>query len=159
MVLNQQNYDLLVDHIAKSTMQTYSSDWQQFCKFCGDLKVEPVTCLVAVLVRYFRLWSEEGASYSTLNIVRSGISKYNCTGPDLLPIGEHPMVKQVMKAAFRSNPHIPKYCSTFNISPVLSYMEDMGPCESLDLKALTYMTLCLVAFSTLSRYVILATFD
>ena len=37
-------------------------------------------------------------------------------------------------------------------SMVMRYVMDMGPAAALDLKCLTYKTLFLVAFSTLSRY-------
>ena len=41
---------------------------------------------------------------------------------------------------------------------VMHYVMDMGPAAALDLKCLTYKTLFLVAFSTLSRYWLRALF-
>ena len=78
VVLNQDDYDFLSHHIATNTTQKYNSAWQQFCRFCDGQNVQPITCLVAVIVKYIRHRFEEGVSYSTINLAKSEISKYHC---------------------------------------------------------------------------------
>ena len=152
VVLNQDDYDFLDHHISTNTKQKYSSAWQQFCTFCTDLNVQPITCSVAVIVKYIRHRFEEGASYSTMNVAKSAISKYHCFLPGNTPVGTDQLVQKAMKSFFKLRPPLPKYRSTFDVSIVMRYVMDMGPVAGLDLKCLTYKTLFLVAFSTLSRY-------
>ena len=152
VVLNQDDYDFLDHHISTNTKQKYTSAWQQFCTFCTGLNVQPITCSVAVIVKYIRHRFEEGASYSTMNVAKSAISKYHCFLPGNTPVGTDQLVQKAMKSFFKLRPPLPKYRSTFDVTIVMRYVMDMGPAADLDLKCLTYKTLFLVAFSTLSRY-------
>ena len=152
VVLNQDDFDFLDHHISTNTKQKYGSAWQQFCTFCSGLNVQPITCSVAVIVKYIRHRFEEGASYSTMNVAKSAISKYHCFLPGNTPVGTDQLVQKAMKSFFKLRPPLPKYRSTFDVTIVMRYVMDMGPVAVLDLKCLTYKTLFLVAFSTLSRY-------
>ena len=152
VVLNQDDYDFLDHHISTNTKQKYGSAWQQFCTFCTGLNVQPITCSVAVIVKYIRHRFEEGASYSTMNVAKSAISKYHCFLPGNTPVGTDQLVIKAMKSFFQAKTPLPKYRSTFDVTIVMRYVMDMGPAADLDLKCLTYKTLFLVAFSTLSRY-------
>ena len=152
VVLNQDDFDFLDHHISTNTKQKYSSAWQQFCTFCTGLNVHPITCSVAVIVKYIRHRFEEGASYSTMNVAKSAISKYHCFLPGNTPVGTDQLVQKAMKSFFKLRPPLPKYRSTFDVTIVMRYVMDMGPVADLDLKCLTFKTLFLVTFSTLSRY-------
>ena len=55
-------------------------------------------------------------------------------------MGEHAFVCQAVKAVFRQRPPLPKYKSTFDITPVLSYIEGLEPLTLLSLKLLTFKT-------------------
>ena len=66
-------------------------------------------------------------------------------------IGEHSLVGQALKATFRLRPPLPRYKSTFDISPVLDYVASLEPLDSLNLKMLTYKAFFLVSNCTLSR--------
>ena len=109
VVLNQDNYDFLDHHIATNTKQKYTSAWQQFCTFCNGLNVQPITCSVAVIVKYIRHRFEEGASYSTMNVAKSAISKFHCFLPGNVPVGSDQLVKKAMKSFFKLRPPLPKY--------------------------------------------------
>ena len=71
---------------------------------------------------------------------------FGCT-----PIGEHALVCQAVKAAFRLWPPLPKYNATFDISSVLEYVAGLEPLSLLSLKLLTFKTLFLMSFCTISR--------
>ena len=152
VVLNQYDYDFLDHHIATNTEQKYTSAWQQFCNFCNGLNVQPMTCSVAVIVKYIRHRFEEGVSYSTMNVAKSVISKFHCFLPGNIPVGSDQLVQKAMNSFFKLRPPLPKYRNTFDVTIVMRYVMDMGPAADIDLKCLTYKTLFLVAFSTLSRY-------
>ena len=102
MVLNQDDFDFLDHHISTNTKQKYGSAWQQFCTFCSGLNVQPITCSVAVIVKYIRHRFEEGASYSTMNVAKSAISKYHCFLPGNTPVGTDQLVQKAMKSFFQA---------------------------------------------------------
>ena len=82
---------------------------------------------------YLRYKFENGSKYSSINFHKSSISKFH-TGFDGRAVGSHPLVSQAVKAAFRLRPPLPKYKSTFDIDPVLSYIASLEPLDSLNLK-------------------------
>ena len=84
-----------------------------------------------------------------MNYHRSAISKFH-TGVAGIPIGEHPLVCQAVKAVFRIRPPLPKYQSTFDMVPVLVHLSTQ-PTDCLSLKQLTLKTLFLTVYSSLSR--------
>ena len=92
-----------------------------------------------------------GAQYRTVNFARSAISKLH-NGYDGLPAGQHPIVKQAVKAVFRLRPPLPKYKTTFNIKPVLTYVKQvLGNNNYLTLRLLSFKCLFLLSFSSFSR--------
>ena len=70
-------------------------------------------------------------------------------------MGEHPLVSQAVKAMFRLQPPLPQYQSTFDIIPVLVYVQSL-PTASIPLKLLSFKTLFLPIYSTIFRVSIMA---
>ena len=108
-----------------------------------------MTCAPAIVVKYLRHLFESGAEYSTVNFHRSGISKFHA-GVDGVSIGEHPLVSQAVKAVFRMRPPLPKYQSTFDIVPVLAYVQSLHT-ASISLHLLSFKALFLTVYSSISR--------
>ena len=109
VVLNREDINFLSHHISNNTFQKYDSAWQQFCVFCNGLNVQPITCLVAVIVKYIRHRFEEGVSYSTMNLAKSAISKFHYFLPGNVPVGQDQLVQRAMKSFFKQRPPLPKY--------------------------------------------------
>ena len=66
--------------------------------------------------------------------------------------GQHTLVRQAVKAAFRLRPPLPKYSATFNIQPVLIFLRQiLGNNNYLSIKLLSYKCLFLISFSSLAR--------
>ena len=105
VVLNREDYNFLSHHITTNTTQKYNSTWQQFCVLCDGLNVQPITCSVAVIVKYICHRFEEGVSYSTMNLAKSAISKYHCFLPGNVPVGQDQLVQQALKSFFSSKEH------------------------------------------------------
>ena len=70
-------------------------------------------------------------------------------------MGEHPLVSQAVKAVFRLRPPLPQYQSTFDIVPVLAYIQSL-PTASLSLQLLSFKALFLTIYSSISRVSIMA---
>ena len=101
------------------------------------------------MVNYIRHLYEEGAEWSTVNFHRSSISKFH-VGIHSVPIGEHPLVCQAVKAVFRLRPPLPQYKSTFDIVPVLAYICSL-PTANISLQLLSFKALFLTIYSSISR--------
>ena len=74
-----------------------------------DLDFQPITCLVAVIVKYISHRFEEGVSYSTMNLAKSVNSKFHCFLPGNVPVGSDQLVQQAMKSLFKQRSPLPKY--------------------------------------------------
>ena len=147
--LDEADLEFLSKHLAPQTASGYGYIFRKFRLFCEQLQADPLTCAPAVVVKYLRHLFETGAEYSTVNFHRSGISKFHI-GIDGISIGEHPLVSQAVKAVFRLRPPLPKYQSTFDIVPVLAYVRSL-PTASISLQQLSFKTLFLTIYSSISR--------
>ena len=147
--LDEADLDFLSKHLAPQTASGYGYIVRKFRIFCEQLQADPLTCSPAVVVKYLRQLFESGAEYSTVNFHRSGISKFH-VGIDGISIGEHPLVSQAVKAVYRLRPPLPKYQSTFDIVPVLAYVQSL-PTENISLQLLSFKALFLTVYSSISR--------
>ena len=84
-----------------------------------------------------------------MNYHRSFISMFH-VGFHGVPLGEHPLVYQAVKAVFRLRPPLPQYKSTFDIVPVLVYIRSL-PTVSISLQLLSFKALFLAIYSSISR--------
>ena len=83
----------------------------------------------------------------------SAISKYHVVVKDTsIPIGQHSLGFMAKKVFWQQRLPFPTYCATYDFSVVLRHIQNLGQNESLSLKKLSWKTVFLVAFSTLSRY-------
>ena len=148
--LDQDDLEFLSHHLANSTKKGYSCAFNQFVDFCTTMNVDPITCAPAYIVKFLRVKYEKGATYGTINLLRSAISKYH-GGYNGNSAGEHPLVCQAVRAVFRLRPPLPRYKATFDIGPVLSYVASLEPLKDLDLKLLTLKAFFLVTTCSISR--------
>ena len=140
----------MTGHLAEQSASGYACAFGKFKNFCETKGVDPFTSPPAIVVKFLRGKFESGVTYQTICYYRSAISKFH-VGHGTETIGNHPLVKKAVRAAFRGRPPIPKYKKTYDISPVLSYIASLHPLESLNLKKLTFKTMFLLSFSSLSR--------
>ena len=89
-------------------------------------------------------------TYTTINTARSAISAITLS-TDRTPIGSHPPVSRFMKGIYKHTPPIPRYQSTWDVQPVLSYLPGLSPAEKLGLKSLTLKVAMLVALVSAQR--------
>ena len=113
--------------------------------------MDPFTCPASVPVKYLQKLYDDGSKYRTVNYVRSAISKLHF-GIENKPVGQHPLVRQAVRAVFRLRPPLPKYKVTFDIKPALDYVKQiLGQNNTLTLKLLTFKCLFLIALHSISR--------
>ncbi|KZS13077.1 Uncharacterized protein APZ42_021816 [Daphnia magna] len=79
---------------------------------------------------------KEGKAYRSINVFRSMLSS-TLDRIDGFDVGKHPLIVKLMKGIFHFNPPQPKYNGFWDVGVVLSYLESLGPNESLELKLLS----------------------
>ena len=109
--LDLEDIEFLSNHLAPGTKAGYGCAFNLFSSFCQGLNENPFSCGPHVLVKYIREMYNSGAEYSTVNHHRSAISKFHVGSTVGVTIGNHPLVSQAVKAAFRLKPEIHIHCS------------------------------------------------
>ena len=114
----------------------------------------PIADVVNFLVELFH----QGYQYRSLNAYRSAISLVH-EKVDGEPVGQHPLVSQVLKGAFNERPPRPKYHSTWEVNLVLDMFRSEGVPSSLTLQKPTFRTVVLFVLTRQCRGADLAALD
>ena len=93
---------------------------------------------------------EKGLSYTTINTARSAISAITLS-EDKDTVGCHPLVSRFMKGIYKGSPPTPRYQSTWDVQPVLTYLASINSVDKLDLKMLTLKLVMLIALVSAQR--------
>ena len=86
---------------------------------------------------------ELGVSYSAIGTHQSAISAM-VEIPGVPQPGEHWLVSRFKKGIVHLRPPQPRYTKARNVGKVLSYLQSLGPNDSLNLKQLTMKTAALL---------------
>ena len=93
---------------------------------------------------------DKGLSYTTINTARSAISAFTVPKNNIA-IGSHPLISRFMKGVFKGSPPTPRYQSTWDVKPVLTYLSSLNPVEKLELKTLTLKLIMLISLVSAQR--------
>ena len=138
--------DIMLASLSKASIKQYGSGLKQWWQFCAERRLSPFEVKVDKVLIFLTKKYEEGASYGTLNSIRSAISLL--TKEDL---GKNFLVKRFFEGVYKLRPTKPKYCKTWEVDTVIDYLEPMFPLEDLKLAQASYKTLMLLAISTAHR--------
>ena len=70
---------------------------------------------------------------------------------DSLRVGEHPLVKQLLRGIFNSRPPLPRFSGTWDVQKALTYMDSLGSNDLLSLKILSLKLGLLLALTSMER--------
>ena len=93
---------------------------------------------------------EAGKAYRTINVYRSMFSS-TIDPIDSFPVGQHPLVRKLLKGIYLSNPPRAKYASTWNVDDVLRHIDSLGSNSELSVALLSKKLVVLLAVTTLLR--------
>ena len=99
MGISENVTKILLSAYRPSTRRTYKSAWGGWSRRCDKRKVDPFSAPIADILLYLTEYFNGGAAYRSVNVARSAIS----TTPaklDGLPVGQHPLVTQLLKGMF-----------------------------------------------------------
>lgn len=137
----------MASSLSQATLKQYEQalkKWREFClSYGGDFFDPKIDDLQNFLTKNF----VAGASYGTINTLRSAVSLITKQ-----KLGEHPLITRLMKGFYKIRPTAPKYQATWDVSVVLKYLKKkLYPLEELTAKELSERTATLLALSTAHR--------
>ena len=122
--------DNIIASLAPATLKQYATalkTWWQFCQTHNENYYFPDTTNV---LRLLNQEFKKGASYGSLNTLRSAISLISKE-----KIGEDPLISRFLRGSFKLKPSNPKYDYTWDVNIVLKNLP--LPLEDLSLQALS----------------------
>lgn len=148
--LSSDVIDLLLAGNRNSTTVGYQSAWTSWYYWNLRRGSDPLSNNLANVLKYLSDLQSSGKSYSTINLHRSMLSQ-TLDPVDGTGIGQHTLVKRLMKGCFNVNPPKPRYESTWDPNVVLQLMVVSGPNEELNFKFLTRKMVTAIALASLLR--------
>ena len=88
---------------------------------------------------------QDGLQYRTINTIRSAVSSTH------IPVGQHPLVKHLLRGVHNSRPPQPHYTHTWDVNLVQEYLKQQGQDKDLSLKRLSGKLVVLVALTSANR--------
>lgn len=93
---------------------------------------------------------ELGLSYSAINTARSSLSAFGIQY-DGIAVGYNVTVVRFMKGIHNLRPSKPRYCCTWDVSSVLTFLQTLSPVKFISLKDLTLKLVTLMALVHATR--------
>ncbi|ODM87335.1 putative enzymatic polyprotein [Orchesella cincta] len=150
MGLSEASLELIVNSLSRQTWKQYQIHFRRWKEFSEDNHQSPYFSDIQIISDFIYHLYNNGASYSTLNSARSALSLI-LPKIENFPVGSHPIITRMLKGVSRSRPPAPRYESTWDPSCVLSYYNNLGPNENLNLTNLSYKCVTLLALATAQR--------
>ena len=120
--LSEEATKLLMASWRSKSQSSYNSLFLKWERWCTAWSRDPIHGPVGDIANFLAELFQEGYSYSSLNSYRSAISSGH-TRIEGLPVGQHPVVKRILKGACNINPPKPRYKSTWRVSQVVTWLD------------------------------------
>ena len=106
-------------------------------RYCTERGMDPFQASISTVVEFLvQLFHDTGVKYSAINTARSALSSF-LTPVGGVTVGNHPLVKRLMRGVFKERPALPKYVKTYDVDGVLRYLDKLGPADRLPIARLT----------------------
>ena len=142
--------NVLLQSWSEGTQKQYEPYIKSWINFCSEREINPFDPSINSVLDFLNELNKKGLAYTTINTARSAISAF-VLPHGTLAIGSNPIVSRFMKGVFKSNPPAPRYQTTWDVQPVLTYLASFEPARILSLKLLTLKTVMLVSLVTAQR--------
>lgn len=142
--ISENSLETMIASLSKNSINQYSSTYKKLWTYCkGNLSdiLQPTT---KSILEFLQTEFENVANYSTLNSHRSAINLLSETG-------KYSAVDRFMRGVFKSRPNFPRYEQTWDPQPVLTYLENLYPLNSLNLEKLSVKLVLLLALGSAQR--------
>ncbi|XP_031574344.1 uncharacterized protein LOC116308111 [Actinia tenebrosa] len=146
--------NVLMSSWRPSTQKQYDVHIRRWGEFCLQRKVDSLRPNINDVLEFLHSLHIKELSYSTINTARSALSNY-LMGFEFpgthYTITDHPFVVRYLKGVFNFVKPTPRYQETWDVNPVLKYIELLSPLEKLSLKELTFKLVILRALTSGQR--------
>ena len=138
MGISENVAEILFSASRPSTRKTYKSAWGRWSRSCDKRKVDPFSVPLADILLYLTeyMYFNGGAAYRSVNVARSASSTTHAK-LDGLPVGQHPLVIQLLKGMFNNRPPKPRYSHTWDVTYVTKFLASLVINRSLSVKQLS----------------------
>ena len=150
--------EILLSASRQSTRKTYQSAWRRWSGWCVKRKIDPLSAPLTDILLYLTEYFNSGAAYRSVNVARSAISTSHAK-LNGLPVGQNPLVIQLLKGMFNNRPPKPRYSHTWEVSSVTKYLASLGSNRSLSLKQLSWKLAMLLSLTCPERVSALTKLD
>lgn len=146
--------DVLMSSWRPATRKQYDAHIRRWCAFALQKKIDPLHPSVSDVLQFLHTFRVNQLSYSTINTARSALSSYlmgyqfpGCH----YTVANHPFIVRYLKGVFNCCKPAPRYQETWDVKPVLEYLELLHPLDKLSLKELTHKLAILLALTSGQR--------
>lgn len=146
--------DVLMSSWRPATRKQYDAHIRRWCAFALQKKIDPLHPSVSDVLKFLHTFRVNQLSYSTINTARSALSSYlmgyqfpGCH----YTVANHPFIVRYLKGVFNCCKPAPRYQETWDVKPVLEYLELLHPLDKLSLKELTHKLAILLALTSGQR--------
>lgn len=130
--------------ISESTTRQYKSGILEWLNYCNSNNIDFLHTSVTHILRFLTDKFNKGASYGTLNTLRSAVSLLLCK-----PIRDDTRIKRFFRGIYRLRPTRPKYMETWDVSIVFKYLSSIP--KDAPIQEISYKTITLLALITAQR--------
>lgn len=138
--------EVMISSLSNSSLKQYNNGLKLWWQFCRVSNLNPYHNSIKNVLDFLTRQYKRGASYGTLNTIRSAISLL--IGPS---IGSDFRIKRFFKGIFRINPPTPKFRLTWDPNIVLTYLSQFSDNDDMSLELLSYKLVTLLALITAHR--------
>ena len=149
--VSEDSVDVMVDSITNSTLKQYECNLRHWWDYTLSKGRDIYNTKTSDIIDFLNSRFQKGAKYGTLNTARATISLISA-----YDINNDGLISRFMKGVFKQKPTNPRYTTTWDITPVLNYIEKLYPLEQLKLKDITEKVATLLALTTGQRLQTLA---
>lgn len=136
----------MVGAITSSTLRQYNCSLKRWWNYTHRNSIDMYNAKTTDIIEFLANTFKEGAQYGALNTARSAvalISSYVKNADGLIP--------RFLKGVFKQRPTKPRYNTTWDVTPVLDYLEKKHPLKQLKMKDATEKVATLLALTTGQR--------
>ncbi|XP_018377926.1 PREDICTED: uncharacterized protein LOC108770722 [Trachymyrmex cornetzi] len=139
--------------LSESSLKQYDSSLRKWWFFCKSRELSLYKVKIADIIKFLTLQFDRGASYGSLNCIRSAISLIAGT-----EIGRNESVMRFFRGISKLRPPEPKYDSTWDPKTLLDFLKKL-PNNTLSLAKLSKKLIALLALVTGQRIQTLSLID
>nr|CAH7750589.1 unnamed protein product [Callosobruchus chinensis] len=143
MGVPEEAIPIVMASITEGTLNQYDTCYRKWWDFCKKLNLDPLTANLKSHLIFFKEQMDNELSYSSLNTYRAALNLiiHQSSNDDKI-------LKRYWKGVYNIRPPKPKYQSTWDPQPVLSFLKGLNPLDSLSLELLTKKLVMLLALSS-----------